>query len=948
MDMGVDGMRLDAVPYLFERDGTSCENLPETHEYLKSLRRRVDEKYPNRLLLAEANQWPEDVVEYFGDGDECHMCFHFPIMPRLFMALKMEDRYSIVDIMQQTPEIPENCQWATFLRNHDELTLEMVTDEERDYMRKVYASEKRARINLGIRRRLAPLLGNDLRQIKLLNALLFSLPGSPIIYYGDEIGMGDNIYLGDRNGVRTPLQWSADRNAGFSKADPQRLFLPVISSSEYHFEVANIETQNRNPNSLLWWMKRLIATQKMNQALNRGKLEFLESKNPKILTFIRQDEEQVVLVVANLASTVQHVELDLSQFRGRVPVELFGSTDFPPVGDFPYFLTLSPYCFYWFSLEDKANLNTGQWLIKDTSTLEVSGEPLQAITEPKMWEVIEQGLRSYLPRMRWFSGKNRRITSLALSDAIYLRDEAKVEHSVMALTKVTYQDGEPETYHVAISYAEGERAESILRDRPDLVIAKNLRTQKAGQESGHESGHGSGHEFGQEHGIYYDAIVNASYTSALLDGFLRRQKITSRNGTLQPDSFRAIPDSYAQEVPPPTLTSLEQSNSSVVFGKKFYMKIYRRLDDGENPEVEIGRALGQLQGQAHLGKAIPTALGALNFYSSQGEMRHSLAVIQDFADSETDGWSLMLNHVNMICERVLTMSISTTHLNLRTNDLWNDDYDPATDPILKVAGLTLDLASLLGKRTGELHLALSNVRNPDFTPEAFTPFYQRSLYQSMKQLSDRAFEKLRQSLGSMTVANQALAERVLKFEKRVLQEFAVIKDKPISMLKIRIHGDFHLGQVLFTGKDFVIVDFEGEPARSIGERRLKRTVLRDLAGMLRSFEYAVQVKLRDTLLSAHDREKITPFLLAWRRRMCNEFLGSYQEVVAGTQLIDENEEDLNRLTTIFMLEKAVYELHYELGSRPDWVSVPMLGILSLLGEGASGDPEMKKDRESRD
>ena len=351
LSMGVDGLRLDAVPYLFEREGTSCENLAETHAFLKVLRRHVDDRYRDRMLLAEANQWPEDAAAYFGAGDECHMAFHFPVMPRLFMAVHMEDRYPIIDILQQTPQIPEASQWALFLRNHDELTLEMVTDEDRDYMYQVYATDPQARINLGIRRRLAPLLSSNRRKMELLNSLLFSLPGTPVLYYGDEIGMGDNIYLGDRNGVRTPMQWSADRNAGFSQANPQRLYLPVIIDPEHHYETVNVEAQQQNLNSFLWWMKRLIILRKRYLAFGRGSIEFLYPSNRKVLVFVRRYGDEAILAVANLSRFVQYAELDLAAFKGMVPLELFGQSRFPPVGDLPYFLTLSPHGFYWFKLE---------------------------------------------------------------------------------------------------------------------------------------------------------------------------------------------------------------------------------------------------------------------------------------------------------------------------------------------------------------------------------------------------------------------------------------------------------------------------------------------------------------------------------------------------------------------------------------------------------------------
>src|SRR5438067_3075013 len=350
-EAGVDGLRLDAVPYLYERDGTTCENLPETHQFLKELRAHVDSRFDARMLLAEANQWPEDAITYFGNGDECHMAFHFPVMPRLFMAVHQEDRFPVVDILQQTPPVPDTCQWAVFLRNHDELTLEMVSDEERDSMYRFYARDRQARINLGIRRRLAPLLGNDRRKIELLNALLLSLPGTPVLYYGDELGMGDNIYLGDRNGVRTPMQWSADRNAGFSRANPQQLYLPVNIDPEYHYEALNVEAQHNNPNSLFWWTKRMIAVRKRHLVFGRGTVEFLYPENPKVLAFVRRMGDERVLVLANLSRHPQYVELGLGDYEGRVPVELLGGTRFPPIGRLPYFLTLAPYGFVWLSLE---------------------------------------------------------------------------------------------------------------------------------------------------------------------------------------------------------------------------------------------------------------------------------------------------------------------------------------------------------------------------------------------------------------------------------------------------------------------------------------------------------------------------------------------------------------------------------------------------------------------
>jgi len=348
--MGVDGFRLDAVPYLVEREGTNCENLPETHAILKDLRRRLDENFPNRMLLAEANQWPQDLGPYFADGDEFHMAFHFPLMPRMFMAIKLEDRKPIIEILNQTPQIPENCQWGIFLRNHDELTLEMVTDEERDYMYDEYAREKIAKLNVGIRRRLAPLLDNDRRRIELLNGMLLSLPGTPIVYYGDEIGMGDNIYLGDRNGVRTPMQWNGGWNGGFSTTDPERLYSPLISNAVYGYQGVNVLSQQRSEHSLLSWMRRIVKLRTASSVFGRGSIEFLDPENHRVLAYIRQWENSRILVVNNLSSSAQAAELDLKHLRGYIPIELFGGNPFPRIGELPYLLTLGPYQFYWFRL----------------------------------------------------------------------------------------------------------------------------------------------------------------------------------------------------------------------------------------------------------------------------------------------------------------------------------------------------------------------------------------------------------------------------------------------------------------------------------------------------------------------------------------------------------------------------------------------------------------------
>ncbi len=518
-DLGVDGVRLDAVPYLYEREGTSCENLPETHEFLRKLRRHVDEKYGDRMLLAEANQWPDDAVQYFGagKGDECHMAFHFPLMPRLFMALRMEDRVPVVDILQQTPAIPETAQWALFLRNHDELTLEMVTDEERDYMYRMYAHAHQARLNLGIRRRLAPLVGNDRRRIELLTALLFSLPGTPVIYYGDEIGMGENIYLGDRNGVRTPMQWSADKNAGFSRANPQSLYLPINLDPENHYEAVNVEVQERNNYSLLWWMKRLIALYKRQKAFGRGTIEFLQPENRKILACIRRFEDEIILVVANLSRFVQPLELDLSSCKALVPVELFGRTEFPQISEKPYPLTLGPHTFYWFALEAKVPANA------EPSQPTAGIESRPAISVEASWEEIfderhlpslDRALQYWLPSRRWFGGKARTIKSVHVLEFVPV--PLKDGKAFFAFLQVDYIQTDPEFYVLPLACATGEAAGTIAREFAPLVIARLPFSQST------------------ETALLYDGIASKDFCTALLDLIAKEQPVDGNRGRIEP------------------------------------------------------------------------------------------------------------------------------------------------------------------------------------------------------------------------------------------------------------------------------------------------------------------------------------------------------------------------------------------------------------------------------
>ena len=916
---GVDGLRLDAVPYLYEREGTSCENLAETHEFLKELRRHVDSTYGNRMLLAEANQWPEDAIAYFGEGDECHMAFHFPVMPRLFMAVRMEDRFPIIDILNQTPAIPDTCQWAVFLRNHDELTLEMVTDEDRDYMYRVYAEDRQARVNLGIRRRLAPLLGNNRRRIELMNGLLFSLPGTPIMYYGDEIGMGDNIYLGDRNSVRTPMQWSGDRNAGFSRANPQRLFLPVTIDPEYHYETVNVEAQQNNPHSLLWWMKRLIALRKRYRAFSRGSIEFLYPDNRKVLTFIRRHEDETILVVANLSRFVQYVELDLSEFRGRRPVELFGRSEFPRIGELPYFVTVGPHSFYWFSLEpaevEAPAPETGPSEMRRWPALNVvaSGEEL---FQGRSRAGLEALLPDYLKSRRWFGGKARQMQYVRILDAIPVATSTLTTDNYLVLLKVAYVEGEPETYLLATATAQGDRAETIFNELPHAVIAR-LHVRGSDQPS-----------------VFFEAIWDRGLSSYLLHAIARHRRFRGSAGeviAVPTPAFRTV-RGHGEVHLDPAILRAEQSNTCITYGDRFILKLFRRPEPGVNPDLEVGRFLTEHSPAVR----VPAVAGYLEYRRGRSEPT-TLAILHEFVPNEGDAWAYTLDAIGDYLERVIT---EVANVDAKDVPVPVESFCSLLErevPALAVdmIGPFLQSAELLGQRTGELHTALASApEDPAFAPEPFTPFYQQSIFQSMRTMAARVLPVLERRVPFLPEETANDARRLLSSQPEMLSHLRRVIDQRIGGMRTRVHGDYHLGQVLYTGKDFAIIDFEGEPVRPLGERRLKRSPLHDVAGMLRSFHYAAYTAIgRQSELGMINPER-APAVEAWARFWYAwsgaAFLSAYLRVVTKLPLLPQSQEEIDALLCALMLDKAMYEVGYELNNRPDWVHIPIRGLLHLL------------------
>ena len=920
LDLGVSGLRLDAVPYLYEREGTNCENLPETHSFLKELRRRVDERFRNRMLLAEANQWPEDAIAYFGEGDECHMAYHFPVMPRMFMAMRMEHRFPIVDILQHTPPIPETCQWALFLRNHDELTLEMVTDEERDYMYRVYAHDTQARLNLGIRRRLAPLLNNDRKKIELMNGLLFSLPGTPVIYYGDEIGMGDNFYLGDRNSVRTPMQWSADRNAGFSHTNPQRLYLPVNIDPEYHYEAVNVEAQQNNADSLLWWMKRLIALRKRFKAFGRGSLEFLYPENRKILAFVRRYEDETILVVANLSRSVQHTSLNLAKFNEKVPVEVFGQAEFPRIGESPYFVTLSPYAFYWFSLE----LRQPEQIDLQISPLEVSLPTLALAGEWKdlymrrRKPMLEAALLSYMRQRRWFGSKARYTRSAEIQDVIAVPYDMAVAHLILA--KIEYSEGEPETYLLPITFSSEGRARQVIDELPQAAIAHLKLRGKDGERDG----------------VIYDALVERGFRDALLRAMARPHHFKGEKGELVTSHiqtvFRKIREPVEENLESSILKG-EQTNTSVLYGNRFKLKLFRRLEEGVSPELDIGRFLTEKEPFPNT----PAVAGVLEYRSRRLSEPITLAILHGYVNNEGDGWNYTLDSLGRYFERVLAHPRAEEPLpSGRSVVDMSDEVLPAIAQ--ETIGEYLHSAQLLGQRTAELHLALASAMDdPNFAPEPFSVTYQRSLCHGMRGYASQVLQLLRQSLKQLPEEAKADARKVLGLEDAIMGRFQDLTSQRITGMRVRCHGDYHLGQVLYTGRDFVIIDFEGEPTRHLGERRIKRSPLRDVAGMIRSFHYAAYTALRgraSTIVRPEDLPLLEEWARSWYLWVSATFLKSYLEFMADIPILPQGREGMKVILDAYLLDKALYEVNYELNNRPDWVGLPLHGILQMLETGA--------------
>lgn len=906
LDMGVDGLRLDAIPYLIEREGTSSENLPETHMVLKRIRAELDARYPDRMLLAEANQWPEDTRPYFGGadgsakgaGDECHMAFHFPLMPRMYMAIAQEDRFPITDILRQTPPIPDNCQWAIFLRNHDELTLEMVTDDERDYLWNYYAADRRARINLGIRRRLAPLVERDRRRIELLNSLLLSMPGTPTLYYGDEIGMGDNIYLGDRDGVRTPMQWSVDRNGGFSRADPASLVLPPILDSLYGYQSINVEAQARDPHSLLNWMRRMLSVRKQQKAFGRGSLTLLSPANRRILAYLRQyraegcgeTSEDSILCVVNLSGAAQAVELDLAAFDGRVPVEMLGGASFPPIGRLTYLLTLPPYGFYWFYLADSQQMPG--WHVQPVERMPelptlVLAQCLEEVMRGAPRELLESdSLPRYLPKHRWFPAEQVSAGSVRLWYAMPL-DEGDAA-PLLAEVEVNGADG---AEHYQLPLAAVPEKGSAGNDLPQQLALARLRR-------------------GRRVGLLTDAFSLPRFSRLILRLLRENTTLEGPAGEVQ---FLALPGlaEHADigEDSEVRVLGTDQSNSSALIGGRLMLKLLRRVSPGIHPEAEMGGYLSR-----HGFANIAPLLGEVRRIDAQGQPC-TLMLLQGYLSNQGDAWSWTLNQLGR------AMRVGP----LASGELPEPELDAMEDLRL--------FAMRLGQRLGEMHLLLSRAtEEPDFSVHRSSAVDSETWTSSITAQVEQALSALERAHESLDQRSRLMVDWLLENRHALLLTIGNLARLAEGGVMIRVHGDLHLGQVLVVQGDAYMIDFEGEPNRPLAERRQRHSPLKDVTGVLRSFDYAAVMALRNAQAADGSQEMQNgraELALRYRRESRDAFLEAYRFAAADLPHEWHGREGEGAALALFSLEKAAYEVLYEAGHRPDWLDVPLQGLFDL-------------------
>jgi maltose alpha-D-glucosyltransferase / alpha-amylase len=910
LDQGVDGLCLNGAAYLVEADGTACEHLTATHAVLKAMRLKLAADYPGRMIQAGVSAWPADAASYFGTGDECHMAPNLALAQRLFLALRQEDRHAVTNLLRQTPAPPPGCQWVTLLRNHDELTLTLATDEERDYMFREYAADPRARLHVGIRRRLAPLVDNDRRRIELLFGLLFGLPGAPVIYYGDELGMGDNVLLGGRAGVRTPMPWGPDRNAGFSSADSAHLFAPPVADPVYGYQAANVEAQRRDPSSLFHAIRRLVGVRRASRTLAAGRLELLEPANRKVIAFVRRHGDESILVVANLSRTAQPVELDLAACGGRVPVEMFGRVAFPPIGDRPYTLALGPYGFYWFQLQTEADEVAARLApvaterVEVLPTLTVRGE-WQSLFHDAREELERAVLPGYLRSQRWFGGKAREVSAVRVAD----HGPLPVGTAFLVLLDVEFAGGRRDLYSVPLAVSAGTAAVHLLESHRASVLAR-LRGPNG-------------------EAVLHDAVADDAVCTALLNAVAAGHEFRTGAGRIRAEAtaafarLRGDPDDRLPVVHGPATSS----NTLVFFGRRLLLKLFRRLEVGTNPDYEVGRFLTE---ESPFGR-IPQVAGTLE-YRRPDRGPVSLAVFQALVPNQGDGWQHAIGELGGYYERAAARMAGPDPVVPDPRPV-PELIDAAPPPAaLETIGSYLHAAATLGRRTAEMHVALANGRgNPAFAPEPLSATDLDALRGEIRKQAEGALMALQANLNRLPADVGESARTLLELGPAVVRDPLPAGVGVPAATRTRIHGDYHLGQVLWVDNDFVILDFEGEPTRTVEERREKFSPLRDVAGMLRSYHYAAYAGL---FAFTNDRPDDFPRLETWadlwHQWAAAAFLRGYRQAAGRAHFVPKVPVEFAALLDGFMLCKAFYELAYELNNRPDWVRIPLRGILDLL------------------
>jgi maltose alpha-D-glucosyltransferase / alpha-amylase len=864
--LGVDGLRLDAAPYLFEREGTNCENLPETHAFLRQLRSYVDSRYKDRMLLAEANQWPEDAVAYFGSGDECHMAFNFPLMPRLFLGTRMEDSFPIVNIIRQTPDPPEGCQWATFLRNHDELTLEMVCDEERDYLYRMYAQEPEMRINVGIRRRLAPLLGNDRRRITLMNALLFSLPGTPVIYYGDEIGMGEILAAGDRNSVRTPMQWSARKNAGFSAAEPDALYLPVVTAGEYAYDFVNVESQLQHGESLLWWTRHALSVRRNSDALTAGGIEFLSHRNRHVLAFVREGLSEDMLVVANLSRYSQPVQLPLGSRAGCVPVEVFGRVDFPPVTSEPYQLSLTPYGFYWFRLRKP-----------ESKQPRASSQPGVPVVEDFDWEdraTLASLLTPYLGSAN--VSHLRRTTHAEVIDLVPFEN-----HSAIAIVRVWFTAGDPELQLLPLT------TESLNLGVSERAIAA-IRSASIGNAA-----------------LCIHAS-NGAMSDMLLDLISREGELRTSHGVLRGVRVGAMPLGSLTGLVclRPGFPEVRQRNTSVILSDLYVLKMFRHLETGSNADISTVRFLFE---EAAFSNVAPV-FGKLEYVQS-GVGTFDAGVLHAYVDSRADLWRFTINELSLWLGQAAAAASS-----------------PAT---VRPGGAYVEICRLLGRRTAEMHLALMGPPGSEFAPEPFDQFSRRGAFHSMSSGAEQVLQALVEGSSKLAdVPDIGLVIERLESVGKVFASLTTLSSPGLKIHghgDFHLGQVLHTGDDLV----FIDFEGDNSRPLSERALKISPVVdVAGMLHSFRYAAASVRFRSLAGPFDWHGYVAEMPrWIEAWYETVSDAYISEYRGRVAGSGLVPADEQDFNRMLHVYLVAKAVYQIGYDLQHRPDWLPVALRAFL---------------------